>query len=264
MLSACFNSPKFWEIDVVTNEANSTSINEETNETITDVEHVVSIKPSDIRMNDDYIFYYNNLAKLIITGIVPFAALCVFNFKIYCALRRRRNVMGPNATAAHQQQLNEDNRQALVLFGIVFIFFVSNVPRILLNLHEVFTIGDYKENVARGCYNLSLWIYVSGNISQLLMLFNSSMNFFIYAFMSSVFREVLSENVSYYFQICWAPMIKTLQFNGRCIRRREAPSNSNDDEDIEIVEVNDNKTVIINAITDCQNDTLIINESSPA
>ena len=45
--------------------------------------------------------------------------------------------MGPNATAAHQQQLNEDNRQALVLFGIVLIFFVSNVPRILLNLHEV-------------------------------------------------------------------------------------------------------------------------------
>ena len=45
--------------------------------------------------------------------------------------------MGPHATAAHQQQLNEDNRQALVLFGIVFIFFFSNVPRILLNLHEV-------------------------------------------------------------------------------------------------------------------------------
>ena len=58
------------------------SINEETNETITDVEHVVSIKPSDIRMNDDYIFYYNNLAKLIITGIFPFAALCIFNFKV--------------------------------------------------------------------------------------------------------------------------------------------------------------------------------------
>ena len=45
--------------------------------------------------------------------------------------------MGPNATAAHEQQLNEDNRQALVLFGIVLIFFVSNVPRIVLNLHEV-------------------------------------------------------------------------------------------------------------------------------
>ena len=49
-------------------------------------------------------------------------------------------------------------------------------------------------------------------------------------------------------------------FSGRCIRH-EDPSNSND-EDIEIVEVNDNKTVIINAITECQNDNLIINEST--
>jgi hypothetical protein len=47
--------------------------------------------------------------------------------------------MGPNATAAHQQQLNEDNRQALVLFSIVIIFLMSNVPRIALNLHEVRT-----------------------------------------------------------------------------------------------------------------------------
>lgn len=112
-------------------------MNETTNLTMTKVESVVSVKPTDLRMNDDYIFYYNNLAKLIVTGIVPFTALCIFNTKIYCALRNRRNVMGPNATAAHQQQLNEDNRQALVLFGIVIIFFVSNVPRILLNLHEV-------------------------------------------------------------------------------------------------------------------------------
>ena len=55
--------------------------------------------------------------------------------------------MGPNATAAHQQQLNEDNRQALVLFGIVVIFFVSNVPRILLNLHEVKNEGFQNQKV---------------------------------------------------------------------------------------------------------------------
>ncbi len=65
----------------------------------------------------------------------------VYIFQIYGALRKRRSVMGPNATAAHEQQLNEDNRQALVLFGIVLIFFVSNVPRILLNIHEVSTSG---------------------------------------------------------------------------------------------------------------------------
>ncbi len=45
--------------------------------------------------------------------------------------------MGPNATAAHEQQLTEDNRQAVVLFSIVIIFLISNVPRIALNLQEV-------------------------------------------------------------------------------------------------------------------------------
>lgn len=46
------------------------------------IQQIVSAKPTDLRMNDDYIFYYNNLAKLIITGVVPFAALCIFNFKV--------------------------------------------------------------------------------------------------------------------------------------------------------------------------------------
>jgi len=101
------------------------------------VRSVPEVFPADLRMNDDYIFYYNNLAKLIITGIVPFVSLCFFNFKIYSSLRRRRSVMGPAACAAHQQQLNEDNRQALVLFSIVIIFLVTNTPRILINIDEV-------------------------------------------------------------------------------------------------------------------------------
>ena len=32
-------------------------------------------------MDLDYIFWYNNLAKLIVTGLLPFVSLCVFNFK---------------------------------------------------------------------------------------------------------------------------------------------------------------------------------------
>jgi hypothetical protein len=46
-------------------------------------------------------------------------------------------MMGPAASAAHAQQLNEDNRQAVVLFSIVIIFLLCNVPRVFLNFHEV-------------------------------------------------------------------------------------------------------------------------------
>ena len=56
-------------------------MNESSTENDEDV--IVSVKATDLRMNDDYIFYYNNLAKLIITGVVPFVALCVFNSKVF-------------------------------------------------------------------------------------------------------------------------------------------------------------------------------------
>ena len=59
--------------------------------------------------------------------------------------------MGPAATAAHQQQLNEDHRQALVLFSIVIIFLVTNSPRILINIDEVryliFQFGYFKNRI---------------------------------------------------------------------------------------------------------------------
>ena len=43
------------------------------------------------------------------------------------------------------------------------------------------------------CYSLPLWVLLMGNFSQLSMMINSSINFFIYCFMSSVFRDVLYE-----------------------------------------------------------------------
>ncbi len=53
---------------------------------------VVSVMPSKMRMNMEYNFWYNNLAKLLITGLVPFVSLCVFNFKA-SVIRRVRTYL---------------------------------------------------------------------------------------------------------------------------------------------------------------------------
>ena len=82
IISVAFNTPKYFEIE--TYEMKSTNRNESSIENDQDV--IVSVKATDLRMNDDYIFYYNNLAKLIVTGVVPFAALCVFNSKVFTVL----------------------------------------------------------------------------------------------------------------------------------------------------------------------------------
>ena len=85
IISVVFNTPKYFEIE--TYEVKSTkSGNGNESSTGNDEDVTVSVKATDLRMNDDYIFYYNNLAKLIITGVVPFAALCVFNSKVFTVL----------------------------------------------------------------------------------------------------------------------------------------------------------------------------------
>ena len=90
IISVVFNTPKYFEIEAYELKRNNAAAGNG-NDSITDIiedpvevsqKVIVSVKPTDLRMNDDYIFYYNNLAKLIITGVVPFAALCLFNFKV--------------------------------------------------------------------------------------------------------------------------------------------------------------------------------------
>ena len=67
----------------------------------------VGVIPTDLRMDIDYVFFYNNLTKLVITGVVPFVALCVFNFKIYAALRRRRQVRATFRLLIPEAAVNE-------------------------------------------------------------------------------------------------------------------------------------------------------------
>lgn len=48
----------------------------------------------------------------------------------------------------------------------------------------------YKLDMENGC-GLPQWVVITGLVSELLLAVNSSINFFIYCFMSSLFRDVL-------------------------------------------------------------------------
>ena len=85
IISVVFNTPKYFEIETYEVKSTKSGNGNESN-TGNDEDVTVSVKATDLRMNDDYIFYYNNLAKLIVTGVVPFAALCVFNSKVFTIL----------------------------------------------------------------------------------------------------------------------------------------------------------------------------------
>ena len=40
-------------------------------------------RPTELRLNEDYVFYYVNLTRFFVTGIFPFACLVFLNLSIY-------------------------------------------------------------------------------------------------------------------------------------------------------------------------------------
>ncbi len=65
-------------------------------------------------------------------------------------------------------------------------------------------IESYKRMMEHDCLNLAFSTLMWGIVSQLLMVANSSMNFFIYCASSTVFREVLHDNLKAYGEACHA------------------------------------------------------------
>ena len=73
LLGALFNLPKFFELEAV----EVLLRDDGTNETR------VEIRPTELRLDDDYVFYYVNLARFFVTGIGPFLGLVFLNYGIH-------------------------------------------------------------------------------------------------------------------------------------------------------------------------------------
>ena len=95
------------------------------------------------------------------------------------------------------QEKGTDILQSLVLFGIVISFFVCHVLRVVLNLEEIIyfeELGRLKEMKLR-CTWVQFWTLIAGDLSHFLLQVNSSINFFIYGFLSSQFKKALKEKI---------------------------------------------------------------------
>jgi hypothetical protein len=151
---------------------------------------------------------YVNIARLLVQGIIPFICLSFLNYRIYWVMKRRRQLINrpqPRAAStngAHsqhqlssQQKKANEAQQAVVLFVIVLLFFLCHTPRFVLNIHELLTLDTLISAIEDDCNSVSVWALSCASVSHCLMTLNSSVNFFIYAFTSSTFREVFCKHV---------------------------------------------------------------------
>ena len=116
------------------------------------------------------------------------------------------------------------------MFGIVIIFVVCNVPRIILNMEELFAIAPsywktYNTVSSRNmtqsnlepnepfCYSPPFWAHILRIFSKVLLILNASVGCFVYCVMCSAFRAEMSNQfrkmitfvikIPTKFRFCW-------------------------------------------------------------
>lgn len=157
ILSLAYNMPRFWETG--TTEVFEPGTN------ITYVEHCKSA----LRKNKTYYVIYYLWMYLPIMNVVPFLALAVFNVLILYAVRKARS-----ARIQMSRREEKEMNTAMMLICIVAIFFACNTMTVVINILEY-----------AGVY------YVTSDMvhtSNLLVTFNSSVNFVIYCIFGKKFK----------------------------------------------------------------------------
>lgn len=90
----------------------------------------------------------------------------------------------------------------MVLFGVVIVFFMCHILRIILDLEELISYEDLNETIEKAqnngevCQGVQFWTMITTDISHFLIIVNASINFFIYCFLSKQFRGALKDELT--------------------------------------------------------------------
>ena len=186
LFSVIFNLPKFLDLKVEEEMTcsnltgtNTTGINITTYERNCTAQSKVI--PTELRTNYQYVFWYINILNIAVTGVLPISLLIYLNFRIYLSFKR----------FIQWRASRTSNKNTVIMFSIVILFVVCHTPRIALNLNEFASLERTMEERRKGCYDDSFLVQVALSISRLLLLINSTTNFFFYIFFDKGFRKAI-------------------------------------------------------------------------
>ena len=131
---------------------------------------------------------------MLLTAIFPVSILIFLNCRTYKSLNTF-NQRRPSQTVGRESR-NKDNdvKKTFILFWIVIVFILCHTLRIILNIEEFLGLTRYLDIREKGCsHGFKFWFSVLVPVSQLLIIINSSVNFFIYSFFDPAFKKVLRQ-----------------------------------------------------------------------
>ena len=197
LLSVVFNVPKYFDLEIK-QQANIPEMNNSNMITPT-ISPTYTLAQTGLRKNQEYVFWYVNVANFAVTCFIPFTCLIYLNGNIY---RRRKNFLqrqmqtrksaatgGKVCDKLSTISVSSHTQQTIILHAIVVVCLVCHSLRIVLNIEEWVNMKD----VQRGCY--SFWTSMAQTVGHLLLQINSSANFFIYCVLNKTFNKVLMKKL---------------------------------------------------------------------
>jgi len=123
-----------------------------------------------VRKHPIYSFYYQNLTRFALLGLLPMLLLIILNVRVFSAIQARKSTCR-DASYAH------------ILLLVVLVFLLCQSPRLFLNFWELFLDLECGPPV---------WYQMLHVISNWLIALNSATNFFIYCLAGAKFRQGLA------------------------------------------------------------------------
>ena len=174
----------------------------------------VSIGITELRTHPTY-SKVSQWTNVIFTGVIPFVLLICLYTKIFLEVRNRKmsepNVMPdeeggeteifqmtemstaeqlpPSPSITSNNMIKEEDKLAMIFMAIVIVFLICHLPRLIINIHETFTIDHVMECFRAGKPGLPTWTLMTMKMGHLFHAINSAINFLIYTCLSPKFRQ---------------------------------------------------------------------------
>jgi neuropeptide Y receptor type 1 len=164
LFSIIYNIPRFFEY-------------QKTEECVSYNESQEGYAISEFGNNKYYRIIYNNILYFVIMHGGPILMLAILNVNLIKALKQRQQKRLEMGKGGYQQDIT------LVLVVVIFVFICCQTPTFVD--HILWTFVDSSQ---RTCGH---WHYYYTALSDMLAVFNSSVNFVIYVLTSRKFRQAL-------------------------------------------------------------------------
>lgn len=141
--------------------------------------------------NNTYYFdIYNYASYLLLLYVGPLSILTVLNTKLILAIQRSKRRHRPYGTCQVANHVHHSEANAsIVLIIIVIVFIVCETPELVL---KILTVMRRHMQSLEAMFTLD-FIHTFTTTSEVLMVFNSSINFIIYCAFGKRFRHVMKE-----------------------------------------------------------------------